>query len=116
MLARYKVNVLLEHRPSCGAPVVVEAHATPSNLTGRIDYRMESSGLVAYFLQIRSGALHRANGGFLVLRAEDVIQTPSAWAVLKRALLSGEVCLDAGGDEAPLPATALRPAAISLDV
>lgn len=116
VLSRVRANVLIDHASSSGAPVVVEPHATPGNLSGRIDYRMTSSGLVADYLQIRAGALHRANGGFLVLRAEDVLQTDGAWAVIKRALTTGEVSLDGAGDEAPLPATALRPRPIPLDV
>lgn len=115
VLARVRANALIDHAGSADAPVVVETHATPSNLGGRIDYRMTSGGLVADFLQIRAGALHRANGGFLVLRAEDVLQTEGAWAVIKRALTTGEVSLD-GGADAPLPATALRPRPIPLDV
>jgi predicted ATP-dependent protease len=114
--ARYRVNVLIDHGAAGGAPVVVERHPTPENLAGRVDYRMTSSGLVADFLQIRAGALHRANGGFLVLRAADLLQTESAWDVLKRALLGPEISLEAGERGAKLPATALRPAPIPLDV
>ncbi|MDO9018376.1 MAG: ATP-binding protein [Deltaproteobacteria bacterium] len=114
--ARYRVNVLIDHGTAGGAPVVVERHPTPENLAGRVDYRMTSSGLVADFLQVRAGALHRANGGFLVLRAADLLQTESAWDVLKRALLGPEISLEAGERGGSLPATALRPAPIPLDV
>lgn len=115
-LARYRVNVLIEHGGAAGAPVIVERHPTPENLTGRIDYRMTANGLVADFLQIRPGSLHRANGGFLVLRASDLEQTEAAWPVLKRALLGPEVRIEASDGGAALPATTLRPAPIPLDL
>ena len=113
--ARYRVNVLIDHGATHGAPVIVERHPTAENLTGRVDYRMTANGLVADFLQIRPGSLHHANGGFLVLRADDLLQTESAWAVLKRALLGPEVRIEAS-DAGALPATTLRPAAIPLDL
>lgn len=113
---RYRVNVLIDHGADRGAPVVVEAHPTPENLAGRIDHRMTASGLVADFLQVRPGALHRANGGFLVLRAEDVLAIDAAWPVLKRALLGAEVVPASGDDESPLPRVSLRPTPVALDV
>ncbi len=113
---RYAINVFIDHAGAGGAPVVVEAHPTAENLTGRMDYRVTANGLVTDFLQVRPGSLHRANGGFLVVRADDLLQTEDAWSVLKRALIGGEVRLEGGGDDSPLPTIALRPAAIPLDV
>lgn len=113
---RYRVNVLIDHAGDRCAPVVVEAHPTPENLAGRVDHRVISGGLVADVLGVRAGALHRANGGFLVLRAEDVLATDGAWPVLKRALLGAEVSPDVGDDGSPLPSVALRPAPVALDV
>jgi predicted ATP-dependent protease len=115
-LARYRVNVLIDHGATSGAPVIVERHPTPENLAGRIDYRMTANGLIADFLQIRPGSLHRANGGFLVLRASDLEQTEAAWPVLKRALLGPEIRIEASDGGAALPATTLRPAPIPLDL
>lgn len=113
---RYEVNVFIDRAGAPGAPVVVEAHPTEQNLTGRMDYRATANGLVTDFLQVRPGALHRANGGFLVVRADDLLQTEDAWAVLKRALIGGEVRLEGGGDASPLPTVVLRPSPVPLDV
>ncbi len=116
LFARYGAHVFIDHAGSSGAPVVVETHPTAENLTGRVDFRMEGNGLVTDFRQVRPGALHRANGGFLVLRAADLLQTESAWPVLERALVAGEVRPEAGDASGLVPSMALRPAAIPLDV
>src|SRR5262249_16059992 len=72
-LARYEVNVLIDNSGMTGAPVVVERNPTYYNLIGRQDYRAVLGTMVTDFRQVKPGALHRANGGFLVLHALDVI-------------------------------------------
>src|SRR5215510_5602126 len=100
-----------------GAPVVVERNPTYYNLIGRLDYRAVLGTMVTDFRQITPGALHRANGGFLVLHAVDVMVSPFAWDGLKRALVSGEVRIENPGEQgAPLPTTRPRPEAIPLDL
>ena len=68
------------------APVVVEANPSYENLFGWIEYRQSQGSLHTDFLQVRAGALHRANGGVLVLRAEAIAANPESWAFLKGAL------------------------------
>jgi hypothetical protein len=93
-LARYRVNVLIDNGAGSGAPVVVERNPTYYNLAGRIEYRATFGAMVTDFHQIKPGALHRANGGFLVLHIVDVLQSPFAWEVLKRALRSREIRIE----------------------
>ncbi len=97
---RFRVNVLVDNGALAGAPVVVEDHPTADNLTGRVEYAARMGALETDFTLIRAGALHRANGGFLVLELEKVLAEPEAWAVLKRALRAGEVRIDPAGQPA----------------
>jgi lon-related putative ATP-dependent protease len=116
-LARYRVNVLVDHGETKGAPVVFERNPTYHNLLGRIEYRTTFGAMETDFEEIRAGALHRANGGFLVLHALDVLRRPFAWDVLKRALLAEEIRMEPPSEEpSPLPAATLLPAPIALDV
>jgi predicted ATP-dependent protease len=116
-LARYRVNVFVEHDDVQGAPVIIERNPTYYNLLGRIDYRSSFGALVTDFRQIKPGALQRANGGFLVLHVLDVLRSPLAWEALKRSLICGEVTVENLGEQAStLPTEQLRPESIPLDV
>jgi lon-related putative ATP-dependent protease len=116
-LARYEVNVLIDNGGITGAPVVVERNPTYYNLIGRLDYRAVMGTMVTDFRQIKPGMLHRANGGFLVLHALDVMLNPFAWDGLKRALASGEVRIENPGEQgAPMPTARPRPEPIPLDL
>jgi len=88
-LYRYDVNVLVDNGQAEGAPVVVEDHPTYSNLLGCLERESEMGALVTDFTLIKAGSLHRANGGYLILRALDLLQNPAAWEGLMRALRSG---------------------------
>src|SRR5262249_40657543 len=98
-LARYEVNVLIDNSGMTGAPVVVERNPTYYNLVGRQEYRAVLGTMVTDFRQIKPGALHRANGGFLVLHALDIMPNPFAWDGLKRALVSGELRIENPGEQ-----------------
>jgi len=88
---RYTVNLVVDHSRTGGAPVVVELNPTYSKLLGRIEYESRFGMLATDFTLIKTGALHEANGGYLVLRAHDIFFEPYAWDALKRSLLTGFV-------------------------
>jgi predicted ATP-dependent protease len=114
---RYRVNVLVQHDDAAGAPIVVEDHPTYANLVGRIEYVAQLGTLVTDFSLIRAGALHRANGGYLVLEADKVLLEPYAWEQLKRALRTREVRVEPLAQSLGLLSTAtLEPEPIPLDV
>src|SRR5262245_18661769 len=116
-LARYLVNVIVDHADDRHAPVVVERNPTYYNLIGRVDYRASFGAVETDFRQIRAGALHRARGGFLVLHALDVMSQPFAWEALKRALLAREVQIENLAEQSsPIPTGTLRPEPVPLDV
>jgi len=92
---RYEVNVLVSHDASApGAPVVEELHPVLGNLIGRIEYISMRGALVTNFRLIKAGALHRANGGYLLLDARSVLTEPFSWAALKRTLRRGEIAIE----------------------
>jgi lon-related putative ATP-dependent protease len=115
--ARFRVNHLVDNDAAGGAPVVAEPNPTYYNLVGRIEYRAAFGSMVTDFREIKAGALHRANGGFLVLDALEVLRHPFSWDALKRALTIGEVRIENLGEEfSAVPTASLRPAAVPLDL
>lgn len=116
-LSRYRVNVIVDHADSVGAPVIVERNASYYSLIGRVDYRAAFGAMVTDFQQIRAGALHRANGGFLVLHAIDVLREPLTWEALKRALRTREIRIENLSEHFSfVPTSTLRPKPVPLDL
>ncbi len=114
---KYKVNVIVDNSKTRGAPVVVETNPTYRNLIGRIEHRPQLGALFTDFTMIRAGALHKANGGYLVMEAADVLTRPFAWEALKRALEEGEIKTEELGERYQLISTVtLEPEPIPLDV
>ena len=91
---QYSPNLVVGHDPDEGAPVVFESHPTYDNLFGRIEYNTEQGVLYTSYRHLRSGALHRANGGYLILEAEKLLSEPFVWEALKRALHSRELKME----------------------
>ena len=116
-LRRYRVNVLIAHSASKGAPVIYEDNLTYSNLVGRIEHLQQMGVLVSDFTLIKVGALHRANGGYLIIEVLKLLQQPFAWDGLKRALRSHEIRTESLGQMLSLVNTvSLEPEPIPLDV
>lgn len=115
---RYVVNVMVSPDAAAeGAPVIEESLPSLGNLIGRIEYASESGALVTNFTMIRPGALHRANGGFLILDANALLREPLAWEALKRSLRAREIQVYSAGERLSLISTAsLEPDPIPLDV
>ncbi|SHF03660.1 lon-related putative ATP-dependent protease [Microbulbifer donghaiensis] len=88
---RFRVNILVDNGDVDGAPVIYEDNPTYTNLLGRVEHESQMGTLITNFKLIKGGALHRANGGCLVLDAHRVLMTPFAWETLKRALRSREL-------------------------
>lgn len=117
MLARYSVNVIIDRSGAKGAPVIYESNPSLGNLVGRVDHRSVLGALVTDFGMIRAGALHRANGGYLILDARKVLTSPGAWEGLKRALRAKEIRIESVGQLMSMVSTvSLDPEPIPLDV
>ncbi len=92
---RYAVNVLVDNKETKGAPVVFETNPTYNNLFGRIEHVMQMGGVATTnFTLVKSGALHRANGGYLIVDAREVLTNPFAWDALKRCIRNGEIKIE----------------------
>ena len=116
-LIRYRVNLLVDHEASDGAPVIYEDNPTYQNLIGRVDHIAQMGALTTDFRMIKPGALHQANGGYLILDARKVLQQPYSYEALKRALNSREVSIESLGQMLSLISTvSLEPEPIPLDV
>jgi lon-related putative ATP-dependent protease len=117
LLRRYRVNVIVSNDPDAGAPLVYEDNPTYPNLVGRIEYRARMGTLLADFNLIKAGALHRANGGYLILDAHRILAEPKVWDALKRAVHDGEVRIESLAHAMGLATTtSLDPEPIPLDV
>ena len=117
-LRRYQVNLLRDHEnPAAGAPVIYENHPTHANLIGRVEHISQLGALVTDFTLVKPGALHRANGGYLILDARKVLMQPFAWEELKRTIKARELRIESIGQAMSLISTvSLEPEPIPLDV
>jgi len=113
---KYRVNVVVDNSKLQGAPVIVEMNPTYRNLFGRIEQEAFMGALVTDFTLIRGGSLHKANGGYLVLPAEDVIRNPFTWESLNRCLHNSEISIEQPIETPVFTTKSLRPEPIPLDV
>ncbi|NSW83412.1 MAG: AAA family ATPase [Syntrophothermus sp.] len=91
---RYKVNVLVDNEGRDYAPVVYETNPTYANLFGTIEYESEFGILSTDFTRVRAGAVHRANGGYLILHVTDLFKNFFVWDTLKRVLKNREITIE----------------------
>ncbi|EGM76470.1 Putative ATP-dependent protease [Rheinheimera sp. A13L] len=109
-------NVLMHHELMDGAPIIFEPNPSYGNLFGRVEYSSMQGSLYTNYRMIRPGALHKANGGYLVLDADRLLSQPSLWDALKLALKTGEILIDTLSDHAVTNSTIITPKAIPLSV
>ena len=114
---RYAVNVIVSREDDECAPVVFEERPTFAHLIGRIEHEAHMGTLTTDLTLIRSGALHRANGGYLILDARRVLSEPFAWEALKQSLKSRAIKIESAAEAYALTSTvALEPEPIPLKV
>ncbi|MGZ5030811.1 MAG: Lon protease family protein [Methylobacter sp.] len=116
-LKRYSVNLMVDFSDKRSAPVIYEDHPIYSNLVGRIDHQAYMGSLFTDFTMIKPGALHNANGGYLLIDARKLLFQPYAWETLKRTLQSGEIRIESLERTLSLiSATSLEPEPIPLNL
>jgi predicted ATP-dependent protease len=116
-LRRYQVNLIVGHEANHGSPVIYEDDPSFPNLVGKVEYIAHLGAISTDFNLIRGGALHRANGGYLILDARKVLTQPYAWEGLKRCLRAREIQIKSLGQMLGLASTmSLEPESIPLEV
>jgi lon-related putative ATP-dependent protease len=114
---RYQVNVLVDNRDLRGAPVIVETNPTYHNLIGRLEHKALLGAMVTDYTMVKPGALHKANGGYLIIPVRECLVSPFAWDGLKRALKDRVVRIEELGAQVSLVSTVtLDPQPVPLDV
>jgi predicted ATP-dependent protease len=114
---KYKVNLFINNEKRKGAPVVIEPSPSYYNLFGKIEYKSQMMALSTDFTMVKSGAIHEANGGYLILQAKDVLTEPFAWDTLKKVLMYRQAVIEnMGGQYNFVPTVTLRPEPIPLNV
>ncbi|TAN46722.1 MAG: ATP-dependent protease, partial [Methylococcaceae bacterium] len=117
LIDQYQPRLLVAHEAGSGAPMVYEPYPCYANLFGRVEYVNDQGALITHYRLISSGALHRANGGYLVVEAEKLLAEPETWSALKRALQTRSIKI-----ETPAPGETgnglmtLTPQEIPLDI
>jgi len=94
---RYKVNLIVDSCQQKGAPVIIETNPTYYNLIGEVEQEAQFGALVTDFTKIKAGAFHKANGGYLLLEARNVLMNPFAYDALKRVLKDGKIEIEEMG-------------------
>jgi len=93
-LSRYSVNLIVDNSHLNGAPVIVNHAPSYAALVGEIEYDSENGNFTTDFTKIKSGLLHKANGGYLILQASDLLGTTFGWESVKRVLKTGELTIE----------------------
>ena len=106
----FQVNLIVDHTDTVGRPFVFEASPTYKNLFGAIEPAVEHGGAWrSDFMGIRAGAIHRANGGYLVFRAQEALYDSLVWLTLKRSLRHGRAEIQSIDHHTLVPTTPLNP-------
>ncbi len=114
---KYEVNVIADNSDVKGAPVVMEFNPTNQNLFGRIEKEAQFGALVTDFTMIRSGSLHKANGGYLILPVEELLRNPFSYDSLKRALKNEQIVIEEAQERLGFITTkSLKPEPVPLSV
>ncbi len=114
---RYKVNAFVCREEDEGAPVIRETNPTYYNLMGKVEYDNKMGILYTDFTKIIPGAIHKANGGFLILEAEDILRNFMSWDALKRVLKTQEIRIENLGEQLGfIPVSSLRPESIPVNI
>lgn len=115
--SRYTVNVIVNNGECKGAPVVIESNPTYLNLYGRTEYKVQYGMAMTDFTMIRAGSLHRANGGYIVINAMDLLKNIFSYDALKRSIRNREIRIEDVWEQYRLVSTtSLKPEPIPLDV
>lgn len=114
---KYDVNLLVDNSGTKGAPVIVDFNPTYYNLVGEIEYDTEFGNMTTDYKKIKSGLFHQANGGYLILQAQDLMANAQAWELVKRIIKTKEITIESLRDQlGGLTISTLKPEPIPVNV
>ncbi|MDD5944814.1 MAG: AAA family ATPase, partial [Clostridia bacterium] len=114
---KYRVNLLVDNSKTEGAPVIVDYNPTYYNLVGEVEYDNEYGNLTTDFMKIKAGLMHKANGGYLIIQAQDLLSNVQAWEALRRIIKTKEITIENLRDQlGAITVTTLKPEPIPADV
>jgi len=114
---QYKVNLFVNNEKQKGAPIVIESNPYYYNLFGKIEYKSQILVMNTDFTLVKPGAIHIANGGYLVLQAKDILTDPFVWSALKKILKYQQAVVENIGEQyRTVPTLTLKPEPIPLNV
>ena len=116
-LNRYRVNLFIDNSECKECKIIIESNPTYYNLTGSIEYKNEMGSLTTSFMEIKPGAIHKANGGFLIINVRDLLSNPFSWECLKRTLKTEKINIESLNKQyGYLVTSTLKPEPIDLDL
>jgi len=116
-LTKYKINLLTDNSDLKGAPVVVDFNPSYTNLVGEVEYDNEFGNFTTDFMKIKPGLLHKANGGYLILQAQDILGSPHAWETLRRTLITEKIITEPLREYTTgVTVSGIKPEAIPVDI
>ena len=116
-LTKYKINLLTDNSELSGAPVIIDYNPSYANLVGEVEYDNEFGNFSTDFMKIKPGLLHKANGGYLILHAQDILGSPHAWETLRRTLITGKIITEPLREYTTgIAVSGIKPEAIPVDV
>lgn len=113
---KYRVNLFVDNEHIQGAPVVFETNSSYYNLFGMLEFQPSMGTLITNLTKVKAGSIHRANGGYLILQAEDLFSNAHSWKALKRAVKNRQARVENVPDGSSGVITGLKPQPIPLDV
>lgn len=113
----YEINLIVDNKNNSGAAIIYEDNPAYQNLLGRVEYISQMGTQVTDYRFIKAGALHKANGGYLIVDAQKLLTQPNSWESLKRVLVAKKINIESLGDAAGLVNTvSLEPEPIPLEI
>ena len=116
LVHKYKVNLLVDHSKSEAAPVIIDFNTTYNKVVGELEYDNEFGTLSTDYMKIKPGLFHKANGGYLILQAEDILVNYEVWNAIKHVLKTGKICIENPQGISVMTVATLNPEPIEIDV
>lgn len=113
---KYRVNLMVDHRDTHGAPVIIEANPKYQNLIGKIEYESNMGVVTTDFTKIKPGSLHLANGGYIIINMADLMHNPESWEGIKRSIKTNSITIENIYSTASIVSGGMKPQAIPLDI